>query len=181
MVNRWQQFPANMAHDSSSCYSESMGLRGVAHGEIKVVTATRAIAATALFAGLAIDGASTALAAPPTMSGHYVVTTTGGDGLSTTSDWYFTPCGDGCASVATTPGGPAFELARLLNGQWTLDWSSDAFCPDGSRVPGALFSHDTWDPNTLAGTDRSAPTRQVCGYQVRPRVTNNIQLTQASR
>jgi hypothetical protein len=145
------------------------------------MTATRAIAAIALFASLAIDAASTVMAAPLTMSGHYIVATTADSGLSTTSDWYFTSCGDGCGLVATTPGGPAFVQARLLNGQWTMDWSSDAFCPDGTRVPGALFSHDTWDPNTLAGTDRSGPTMLICGYGWKPSVTNKIQLTQASR
>lgn len=147
----------------------------------KVMTTTRAIAATALFAGLAIGAASTVLAGPPTMSGHYIVTVTAASGMSTTGDWYFTPCGGGCASVATTPGGPAFELARLVNGNWTMDWSYDAVCPDGSRVPRALFSHDTWDPNTLAGTDQSTPTMLICGYASRSSVTNDIQLTQASR
>lgn len=156
-----------MAHGSRSCYSELMGLR--------------AIAATALFACLAIDGAGAASAAPPTMSGHYIATASGPSGVSTTSDWYFTPCGGGCASVAIAPGAPAFVLARLVNGQWTMDWSSDAVCPDGTRVPGALFSNDAWDPNTLAGTDSSSPiTKWACGYQLRPYVTNSLQLTYAS-
>jgi hypothetical protein len=138
----------------------------------------RTIAATALFAVVSIDAAGTASAASPTMSGHYIATATGESGVSATSDWYFTPCGDGCASVAVAPGAPAFVLARLLNGQWTMDWSSDAVCPDGTRVPGALVSNDAWDPSTLAGTDRSSPiTKWACGYQLRPYVTNSLQLT----
>jgi hypothetical protein len=40
----------------------------------------------------------------PTMSGHYIRTETTLDGRSLTEDWYFTPCGDGCADVSTVSG-----------------------------------------------------------------------------
>jgi hypothetical protein len=44
----------------------------------------------------------------PTMSGHYIKTETNPDtGKSSDEDLYFTSCGDGCASVAHTPGGQA--------------------------------------------------------------------------
>jgi hypothetical protein len=78
------------------------------------MTVLRAIVAAAMLTGLAVGAAGTACAAP-TMSGHYIMTATSESGLTTTSDWYFTSCGDGCASVAGTPGGPAFGQARLLD------------------------------------------------------------------
>ena len=64
------------------------------------MVATRAIATTAMLAALAVGTASTALAAP-TMNGHYTYTSTGANGQSVTSDWYVTPCGDGCVNVTT--------------------------------------------------------------------------------
>jgi hypothetical protein len=143
------------------------------------MNAARSFAVAATIAAVSVWAPSTASAAPM-LSGHYTMTATSESGATTTSDWYFTSCGQGCASVAATPGGPVFGQALLRNGQWTLFWSSDAVCPDGTSVPGALSSYDTWDPNTLAGTDESALNRQVCGYQLRPpRVTQEIQLTQA--
>ncbi len=143
------------------------------------MTGPRGIFAIAVLAGwLAVGSAGTACAAP-TMSGHYISAVTSESGEITTSDWYFTPCGEGCASVATTPGGPAFGEARMFNGQWTLVWHSDAFCPGGSRVPGAYASYDTWDPNTLAGKDESVILGPICGSGGRPpRVTQQMQLTQ---
>jgi len=139
----------------------------------------RGIVSVAVLAGwLAVGSAATAWA-DPTMSGHYISTVTSESGETTTSDWYFTPCGDGCASVANTSGGPAFAQARLLNGQWTLVWHSGAFCPEGSRVPGAYSSYATWDPNTLAGKDASGITRPICGSIGKPpNVTQPMQLTQ---
>ena len=114
----------------------------------------RGIFTVAVLVGwLAVGSAGTARAAP-SMSGHYVSTVTSESGETTTSDWYFSPCGEGCASVANTPGGPAFGNARMSNGQWTLVWHSDAFCPGGSRVPGVYVSYATWDPNTFAGQRR---------------------------
>src|ERR1700758_3615118 len=110
----------------------------------------RGFAASAMFAGLAVGFAAPASAAP-VMSGHYIITYTSPNGQVTTADWYVTPCGDGCASVVY--GGKTLGQARLVNGQWTLDSPGDAVCSDGSQVPRALATHDTWDPNTLAGTD----------------------------
>jgi hypothetical protein len=69
------------------------------------MTFTRGIAAAAMLAGLAVGTASGAWA-DPRMSGHYTWTSTSPTGESSSGDYYFTPCGDGCASVASTPGGP---------------------------------------------------------------------------
>jgi hypothetical protein len=142
-----------------------------------LMTVTRVIAAAAMLAGLAVGTAAPAWAGP-TMSGHYIYTEPEPPPMST--DWYFTPCGDGCASVATTPGGSAFGQARLVNGQWTLDEpSSDITCSDGRVIRNAVSDHYTWDANTLAGTAQKTLTVQGCfnpaGYQY----TNKIQLKQA--
>lgn len=144
------------------------------------MTVSRGIVSVAVLAAWLAVGSAGIASAAPTMSGHYVSTVTSDSGETTTSDWYFTPCGEGCASVANTSGGPAFGEARLFDGQWTLVWHSDAFCPGGSRVPGAYASYDTWDPNTLAGKDESGLTMQLCGSLGKPlRVTQQLQLTQA--
>jgi hypothetical protein len=80
------------------------------------MTITRAIAA-AMLAGLAVGAASTAWADPPTMNGHYVRIVTNAKGQAVTNDWYFTPCGEGCAQL-TTPRLPRHGWSTA-NGQWT--------------------------------------------------------------
>lgn len=138
----------------------------------------RIVCVAALVGWLAVGSVGIA-SADPTMSGHYVSTVTSASGETTTSDWYFTPCGAGCASVANAPGEPGFGEARMFDGQWTLAWHSDAFCPSGTRVPGAYSTYATWDPNTLAGKNESGITRPVCGSDKGlPRVTQQMQLTQ---
>jgi hypothetical protein len=152
------------------------------------MTVTRPIAATAMLAGLAVGAASTAWADPQDphdrtrnqMSGHYIGTATDPvGGKSTTDDWYFTPCGDGCASAALQPGGQPVGQARLVNGQWTIDTTSASVCADGSQVPHAESSHYTWDPNTLAGTAQNTLTAPACGHPAGFQFTNNFQLKQA--
>lgn len=135
---------------------------------------TRGIAAAAMLAGLAIGTASTARATP-TMSGHYIATFTASTGQSTTNDWYFTPCGDGCAQLTR----PVTAQARFVNGRWTVDSTADATCPDGTSVPHALTAHDTWDPNTLAGTDQITHNLAACGNPAAHQATNKLQLKQA--
>jgi hypothetical protein len=143
------------------------------------MTVPRGIVTAAVLAGLAFGAPGTAWAAP-TMNGHYVMTVTSDSGETTTSDWYFTSCGDGCASVAVTPGGSAFGQAQFRDGQWTLVWHSDVVCPGGTHIPGALSSYDTWDPDTLAGTDLAATTlKQTCGNDARLHATQRMQLTPA--
>lgn len=146
------------------------------------MTFTRGIVAAAILAGLAIGTASPAGADPqekPTkqMSGHYIeTTTTPSTGQSSTNDWQFTPCGDGCASGAS---GTATGQARLANGPWTMDLTEDWICPDGSRNPGALSTHYTWDSTTLAGTVDNTTKVPACGYSAGGHWTNNIQFKQA--
>jgi hypothetical protein len=140
------------------------------------MTVTRAIAAKALFAGLAVSTASTAWA-DTTMSGHYIETETAPTGLSTTNDWYVTPCGDGCAFVDIIAIG-MFQ-ARLVNGQWTMDTTGNAVCGDGSQVPNALSDHYAWDPNTLAGIVQLSNNVPACGYPPGKGITADIQLRQA--
>ncbi|TDK98977.1 hypothetical protein EI067_05685 [Mycobacterium paragordonae] len=144
------------------------------------MTVPRRVVSVAVFAGWLAFGPAGIASADPAMSGHYISTVTSASGETTTSDWYFTPCGAGCASVANSPGGPGFGEARMFDGQWTLAWHSDAVCSSGTRVPGAYASYASWDPITLEGKNESGITRPVCGSDKGlPRVTQHLGLTQA--
>lgn len=143
------------------------------------MTIARGFAVTAMLAGLTLALAAPAAAANE-MSGHYLETDTTPDGRQTTNDYYFTPCGDGCALVSDTPGGPTVAQAHLVNGQWTMDTLSDAGCPDGTSVPNALLTHRTWDPNALAGTNQVSLTVPACGNPGGFQETNNLQFKQAA-
>ena len=136
------------------------------------MTVLRFFAASALFTGLA-----TALAAPASsdMNGHYAYTETDAAGQAANSDWYVTPCGDGCASVAFAPGGPTTQ-AHIVDGQWALDSSDHLECEDGTSVPNATTAHFTWDPNTLVGTVVSTDVVPVCGEQPGHQETNKMKL-----
>jgi hypothetical protein len=140
------------------------------------MTITRGIAVAATSAATAV-GAATPASATPVMSGHYIETTTNSAGQSTTNDWNFTPCGDGCASVVSA-NGYAMGQARLVNGQWTLDTTVTASCNDGTMVPSGGHAHYVWDANTLAGTDVSTWNSGVCPADP-PSATLNIQLRQS--
>ena len=150
------------------------------HGRGKIMTITRGFAATVIFAGLAVGTASAAWA-ETTMSGHYIRTETSPQtGQSDINDWYATPCGDGCVSLASTPGGPVLSQARLVNGQWTLDSAVHAVvCPDDTVVPDAVSAHYTWDPNTLAGTVQATYNVPACGNPAGYQTTNDVQISQA--
>jgi hypothetical protein len=138
----------------------------------------RSLAMVATFAAVAVGAAAPASAAPA-MSGHYIETETDPSGRSTTNDWYFAPCGDGCASVALK-GTPAFGRAQLVGGQWKIDVTGNtAICQDGTRVPNALSQHYTWDANTLAGTVQSTADVAECGDPAGFQASDNIQLRQA--
>jgi hypothetical protein len=145
------------------------------------MTMTRGFAATAIFAGLAVGTASAAWA-ETTMSGHYLrIETDPQTGQSETDDWYATPCGDGCASLALTPGGPVISQARLVNGQWTLESAIHTLnCPDGTVVPNAVSAHYTWDPDTLAGTVQLTSNVPACGIPGGYQTPNDVQIRQAS-
>jgi serine/threonine protein kinase len=124
---------------------------------------------------------SSAQSSPPTqtpgpgqMSGHYIDTETyAPTGQTTTNDWYFTPCGDGCADAG-------FGQARLVNGQWTMEVTSNATCSDGSSVQNANTDYYTWDPNTLAGTAQVTTKLAACGRSPGESFSVNVQLRQVS-
>lgn len=147
-------------------------------GRSKPMTITRGIVVAAMLAGLAVGTASTAWS-DTTMSGHYTWTSTNRNGQSTSGDYYFTPCGDGCASVSSTSGGPAVGQARLVDGQWTLDGTWAVSCPDGTSAGEPVAYHDTWDPNTLAGTDTLTSSASGCGNRAGGQQINTLQLSQA--
>lgn len=144
------------------------------------MTITRGIAAAAMLAGLAVGTASAAWA-ETMMSGHYTRTETNPQtGQSETDDWYATSCGDGCASLASTPGGPDLSQAELVNGQWTMDSAVHTLsCPDGTVVPNAVSAHYMWDPNTLAGTVQVIYNVPACGNPAGYQTTNFVQIRQA--
>lgn len=143
------------------------------------MTFTRSLAAGAMFAGLALVLTAPISTADP-LNGHYIEAETLPDGHTTNTDWYFTPCGDGCASVANTPAGQSFGQANLINGQWTLDHSGGVDCEEGGDVPNAIHVHYSWDPNSLAGTVKITNNVQACGNPSGYQETNQTQLTQAS-
>jgi len=63
-----------------------------------------------------------------------------------------------------------------VNGQWVLDTTDGAECPDGTSVPNAIAAHRTWDPNTLAGTVQSTGKEGACGFPPGVPETADIQL-----
>jgi hypothetical protein len=141
---------------------------------------TRSFAVAATLAAVAVGTASTAWP-DQNMSGHYIRTETDPQtGQSVIDDWYATPCGDGCVSIASTPGGPALSQARLVNGQWTLASAVHTLgCPDRTVVPNAVSAYYTWDPNTLAGTVQLTYEVPACGIPAGYQTTNLVQITQA--
>jgi hypothetical protein len=158
----------------------------------------RCITASAFLGGLALGLAAPAGAWGPAVpapfpadfqtNGHYISTQinpqTGQpfmvEGHPVTNNWYFTPCGDGCASATHTLGGPPVGQANLVNGQWVLDTTDEAECMDGTRVPNAITAHRTWDPNTLAGTVQTTGVLTACGVPPGANHNANIQLALAS-
>jgi hypothetical protein len=136
------------------------------------MTFTRSLAAGAMFAGLALVLTAPISAADP-LNGHYIETETYPDGHQVHSDWYITPCGDGCASIAD------LGQANLVNGQWTLDGTGGVSCEEGGDVPHAIGFHYSWDPNTLAGNVGITNNVQACGNPKGYTETNNLQLALA--
>jgi hypothetical protein len=163
---------------------------------------TRRLAATTILVSFAIGLAAPASAGaaptgkpapypadPPSvgstsqMSGHYTETQTSPDHPNNppnVRDWYFTPCGDGCASVADQQGGPTMGQAQLTSGQWTLDTTDDVDCEDNSTVSNALSAHRTWDATTLAGTLALKQILPACGDPAGGGWSMNIQFKQVS-
>ena len=139
---------------------------------------TRSFAVAATLAAVAVGAPAPACAAP-VMSGHYIKTTTytteGGHPL--TEDWFFTPCGDGCADMSSPAAGGGAR-AMLVNGQWTMDSISDVVCKGGTTEAYAANTHYTWDPNTLAGTVQVIQRQAVCDDAPQS-YTVSVQLTKA--
>ena len=120
------------------------------------MTITRGIAAGAMLAGLALVVTAPVSTADP-LNGHYIETETYPDGHQVHSDWYITPCGDGCATIKEV------GQANLVNGQWTLDGKGGVSCEDGGDVKDAIRFHYSWDPNTLDGTVQITNNVKACG------------------
>jgi hypothetical protein len=113
------------------------------------------------------------------MSGHYIETQTiPNTTRSASNDWYFTPCGDGCADMSNPATGGGAR-AMLANGQWTMDISMTPECGNGTSVDNAVNSHYTWDPNTLAGPVKNTVVQAACGTPVGFTYTSNVQLRKA--
>jgi hypothetical protein len=149
------------------------GKRAMKASADSVMATTRGLAATAMVAGLAL-GLAPHAAAAPVMSGHYVMTLTNPTtDQTTTDDWHFTPCGDGCASVQP------WGQARLINGKWTLDTTNNALCRNGITVFQAEDAHYVWDPNTLSGTVQLTGKNTACGRPLGYTFTGNVQLRSA--
>jgi hypothetical protein len=140
----------------------------------------RGFATPAFLAGLAL-GLATPAAAAPVMNGHYIETETNSAGQSTTDNWNFTPCGDGCANI--TGGGPQpgpLGQARIVNGQWAVDITSNVDCGDGRHIRNAGVTHYTWDPNTLGGTGQFTYRVDGCFHPAGYSYGTTIQLKRAS-
>jgi hypothetical protein len=166
-------------------------------GGNNVMAVARCITATAFLGGLALGLAAPAGAWGPAgpapfpadfdTNAHYIGTQidpkTGQpliiEGQPVHNDWYFSPCGDGCASAAHSPGGPPVGQAHLVNGQWVLETTDAAECPDGTVVPNAVAGRRTWDPNTLAETVQTTGILPACGNPAGVTKTVNGQLALA--
>jgi hypothetical protein len=135
----------------------------------------KSFAIAASFATVAV-GAAIPASADLEMSGHYTMTYS-----EHTDDYYFTPCGDGCASVTDTPGGKPFGTAHFNDGKWTLvDPDTDVSCDDGSTVEHAATSVKTWDAKTLTGVSHVTEKKAICGESEPEAYDNNFTLKKAS-
>ena len=138
----------------------------------------RGLAATAVFAGLAVGTAGTAWADDvPTMNGSYTETSTSPSGLSVTNDWSVSPCGSGCVYVKAGAGG---GMAYLRDGQWVLDTMNNLTCADGTFNQFATNAHMTWDPTSLEGTSEISYITGACGKPPGYHQINQIKLKASS-
>ena len=135
------------------------------------MTITRGLAAGAMLAGLALGLAAPVSADP--LNGHYIETETYPDGHQINSDWYFTPCGDGCSDIGH------LGQAHLVNGRWTLDGHGGVSCEQGGDIPKAIHYVYSWDPNSLAGTVQITNNVDACGNPQGYQETNQLQLAPA--
>jgi hypothetical protein len=144
----------------------------------ETMNVTRSFAGAAAVGAVAVGAAGPASAAPA-MSGHYIKTITGptGGGRTVIEDWFFTPCGDGCADMSSPAAGGGAR-AMLVNGEWSMDSISDVVCKDGTTEGLAANTHYTWDPNTLAGTVQVIQKQAVCDHAPQS-YTVSVQLAKA--
>jgi hypothetical protein len=136
-----------------------------------MMTIARGLAAGAMFAGLALGLAAPAFGDP--LNGHYIETETYPDGHQINSDWYFTPCGDGCSDIGH------LGQAHLVDGRWTLDGHGGVSCEQGGDIPKAIHFVYSWDPNSLAGTVQITNNVDACGNKQGYQETNQLQLAPA--
>ncbi len=94
--------------------------------------------------------------ADPVLNGHWVETTTV-NGKPRSNDWYFTPCGAGCAKDRDG------ATAHLQGSNWVMDDTSNTICDDGTEVDDVLNSHYSFDASSGAGTVTTSYIRAACG------------------
>lgn len=125
---------------------------------IKIMAIAQRIAATAMFASVAVAAASPVWADPADqMSGTYTVQSPNDPQLST---WTITPCGSACVNI-TSDRIRGTRQARLANLEWIFS-INQVVCPDGSSVAGRTTY--SWNPYTLTGTRRrSSNEAPACG------------------
>lgn len=118
--------------------------------------------------------APSAGADPGQLIGHYVETSTNREsGGTSTNHWFFTPCGQGCASVQVCDTekreGCTSTQARLTKRRWEMDVSHiDIACPNGLIIPDATSFHYGWNPDTLEGVGEGTRYGPGCPGGITP-------------
>jgi hypothetical protein len=138
----------------------------------RIMRITRGLAAGAMFAGLAL--VLTAPVSSADLNGHYIETETYPDGhQDPPSDWYISPCGDGCAQIQH------LGQAHLNGNQWTLDGRGGVTCEDGGDVHDAISYHYAWDANTMDGSVQITNNVAACGNPQGYQENNKLHLAPA--
>lgn len=137
----------------------------------------RGLAATAVFACMAVGSASPAWADTPTMSGSYTETVTTPSGKTIDNSWTVNSCGVGCLWVKA---GLGASQAKLVDGQWVMDTMSNVSCADGSYTLYGTTTHTTWDPSSLAGESDHTYVMGACGQPAGYVQVDKIAIKQAS-
>ena len=137
----------------------------------------RGLAATAVFACLAVGSAGTAWADTPTMNGSYTETSTTPSGKTIDNSWAVNSCGDGCLWIKA---GLGASQARLVDGQWVMDTMSNVTCAGGGYTLYGTSTHTTWDPTSLTGTATHTYITGACGRPPGDTQVDQISIKQAS-
>lgn len=133
---------------------------------------SRGLAAGAMFAGVALLATAPVSSADP-LNGHYIETETFPDGHEVRSDWYISPCGDGCVTIKD------LGQANLIDNQWVLDGKGGVSCEQGGDIRDAITFHYTWDPNTLDGNVQITNNVAACGNPAGYQENNRLHLAPA--